>query len=92
MVERTSCVVPFCRRTVKTSVLAAKGHNEWICQSHWHLVPVRLKRRKRRLESMLRSNRHEPVRIWPLMAKCWSDAKAAAIETAAGIGGRHGES
>lgn len=35
---RTSCCVPFCRRTVATERIAP--NTEWTCANHWRNVPL----------------------------------------------------
>jgi hypothetical protein len=83
MAERISCVVPFCRRTMKRT---AKHHDlsEWMCGRHWRLIPkikrqvygriMRQWRRFRRAGDVARADR------------IWFRLKREAIERAGGIG------
>lgn len=95
--DRTPCLVPFCRRTTK---LRYKGE-EWICSVHWPQVPTRLRRRKywlfRRYRRLFGSNHYfayppgspnrlAAVRLDRLCLQAWNACKKAAIERATGIG------
>jgi len=86
MTTRTSCIVPFCRRTTATDKLRAKGHNEWICTDHWRSVDPRLRRLKSRAERKLARGTGDPVTMRGIIDRTWTKVKAKAIEAAAGLG------
>lgn len=54
MVDRLSCCVPFCRRTLRNE----KGYGEWICAKHWPLVPRSMKRRRRQQVRRVKKLKH----------------------------------
>jgi hypothetical protein len=80
MSDRIKCCVPFCGRSEKAAKLAAKGHNEWICEPHYKAVPKRLKDKRRANRRRQRPNA-AGIDGW-----LWRECKRVAIEAAGGIG------
>lgn len=83
MTDRISCCAPFCNRTVGKAKLAY-GVTEWLCQIHYGLVDIRLKRQR---ASLRRRNikRKEFERYVATDDRMWARIKRQAIERAAGI-------
>jgi len=73
---RITCCIPFCRRTTAAAMLAAKGHDEWICSKHW---PLTNRSWRRRLSLFRRRGRAD------LEARMWIRLKQQAIERALGL-------
>ena len=73
---RLQCCIPFCRRTIKAGPILARGHDEWICSTHWTST---FRHWRRRLFLFRRRGRQD------LEAKMWERLKRQAIERAAGI-------
>lgn len=51
MTERTTCCVPFCRRSTK------ERYSEWICSVHWPMVPKRTRERRSKAKRLLKRAR-----------------------------------
>lgn len=88
MSERISCCVPFCAHTRgdrKNDPLLPD--TEWLCEEHWKLVPVRLKRRRAKLRRIDKRANDVCVEIAVerLDGLVWNVCKRYAIERAAGI-------
>lgn len=83
MTDRVSCCAPFCNRTVRRDKLAY-GASEWICQTHYRLVDIKLKRQR---SALRRRNikRKEWERYVKTDDRMWLRIKRQAIERAAGI-------
>lgn len=84
--DRSSCCVPFCRRTTTTF---PPGH-EWLCADHWRLVDRSLKLSRTRLvRRFKRRGWFEDRRRWPTVNRAldgiWRRMKRQAIERAAGM-------
>ncbi|KAB2669087.1 hypothetical protein F9L08_03345 [Brucella tritici] len=93
---RINCCVPFCTRTRHNR----DNTSEWICGTHWRLVPQHLKRRKFKLFRRYRrlfgdssfwcfeagsEKRIQAVRLDRLCGIAWDRCKAAAIERSVGL-------
>lgn len=77
--DRTSCLVPFCRRTRKPKF----DGEEWICGDHWRGVPKRVKRRysaARRIHTAKPSPKSAV-----LCGKLWKRCKDEAVVGAAHV-------
>lgn len=83
MIDRILCCAPFCKRTVRRDKLAY-GASEWICQTHYSLVDIKLKRQR---SSLRRRNikRQEWERYVKTDNRMWDRIKRQAIERAVGI-------
>lgn len=81
---RTSCIVPFCRRT--STVMPG----EWVCGEHWRLVDRGLKRVRTRLIRRWRRNGRWDApdhAVDRTLNAIWRRMKRQAIERASGVGG-----
>lgn len=79
---RSSCCVPFCRRT------STLFRDEWICGEHWRLVDRDLKRLRTRLMGRFKRRRQTMAvrRAWFRIEQAtWRRMKRQAIERATGI-------
>jgi hypothetical protein len=75
---RTSCIVPFCRRT------STLFKHERVCAEHWRLVDRDLKRFRTR--HLKRLGRARNLRRWHAAeALIWRRMKRQAIERATGV-------
>lgn len=86
--RRIACVVPFCRHTRGDRKGAPLTRTtEWLCEDHWKLVPIRLKRRRAKLRRMEKrtSDPARLERIDRVDRRAWEACKKNAIEGAAGI-------
>lgn len=96
--ERTACLVPFCRRTTKVRF------PEWVCSVHWPMVSKRLRRRYTMAKRLARRSNQRFLRqyaaqghayseadyrrvmaAFDLRNRIWDRCKAEAIQRAAGI-------
>lgn len=86
--RRITCVVPFCRHTRGDRKGAPLTRTtEWLCEDHWKLVPIRLKRRRAKLRRIAKRTA-DPARLARIHTAddvAWAACKARAIEGAAGI-------
>ena len=84
--DRLPCEVPFCGRTTAARRLTEKGHDEWICGTHWRLVDPRLKALKRRVERKLACQGDKaPPRLRRIAWRIWEKAKAQAVGDAGDV-------
>lgn len=83
---RTSCLVPFCRRTTSNEKLKARRHTEWICGRHWALTD---RQARRLLFRIRRKITQRPLSrrlvLQGIEMRLWELLKRQAIERAAGI-------
>ena len=82
MSGRVACVVPGCRRTQAAERMADPRHTQYLCQKHFALVDLRLKRLRGRL-----LRRHGGCRNYGWRVDCWIWKRMVrqAIERAAGL-------
>lgn len=84
--DRLPCEVPFCGRTTPARRLAEKGHDEWICGTHWRLVDPTLKALKRRVErKLVCQGDAAPPRLRVIAWRIWQEAKQQAIGNAGDV-------
>lgn len=83
---RVMCLVPGCRRTHRPALLVtACGtmiEDQWICQTHWKLVPIN---RKRLYQRAKRALKKDPLAEKALVIWLWKRISTGAIDRALGI-------
>lgn len=78
MADRITCIAPGCKRTHRND----KGFAEWLCQTHWAMVPKATRRayhRARRKWATGQKAGAAPARLW---ARC---VRLSTIETLQGF-------
>jgi hypothetical protein len=83
MIDRISCCAPFCKRTIGKNKLAY-GFSEWLCQKHYGLVDIKLKRRRAALRRR-NIKRIDAERYVKTDDRMWARIKKQAIERATGV-------